>query len=281
MDLDYPADTFYRVAQTATGNPGTCSDTLHLWRVQAGAFSLAVGASSGTLTATSTPALCLVPVARARWGGMSRTVEADFTDSNYNSGSGLVVHSVYGGTNNGNAITVVFSSTYVLIMINNTQVARSYTALTNGTPYTVSAALTIGPTGGPTRVRVYVNGGKAIDYYLTSAQQATLTQTDNLFPFIEDGLKLQATTTQVAGFRVRPFTTEEPYESSGTATLAAGTATVADARITAASLIRLFRTTAGGTLGELSYSLTAGTGFTIASNSGADTSGVYYEIVSY
>jgi hypothetical protein len=43
----------------------------------------------------------------------------------------------------------------------------------------------------------------------------------------------------------------------------------------------VFRTTAGGSLGDLSYSLTAGTGFTINSSSSTDTSGVYYEIVSY
>lgn len=69
--------------------------------------------------------------------------------------------------------------------------------------------------------------------------------------------------------------------ASGSATLAAGTVTVSDASITASSRIRYWRTTAGGTLGILSLALSAGTGFTITSTSGTDTSTVDYEVVSY
>lgn len=69
---------------------------------------------------------------------------------------------------------------------------------------------------------------------------------------------------------------------SGSATLTAGVSgTIADTNVTASSKIRLWNTLPGGTVGALSYVLTAGTGFVIHSSSGADTSTVQYEIVSY
>ena len=69
---------------------------------------------------------------------------------------------------------------------------------------------------------------------------------------------------------------------SGTATLVAGTVTVADTAITANSIIRVTRRSIGGTVGALYISaLTAATSFAITSTNAADTSVVYYEIVSY
>lgn len=69
---------------------------------------------------------------------------------------------------------------------------------------------------------------------------------------------------------------------SGTATLVAGTVTVADTAITANSTIRLSRRSIGGTPGALYISaLTAATSFAITSTNAADTSVVYYEIVTY
>lgn len=68
--------------------------------------------------------------------------------------------------------------------------------------------------------------------------------------------------------------------ASGSSTLVAGTATVAYPSIAATSIIRLNRQAAGGTLGQLSVVLTAGTGFTTNSNSGTDTSTIFWEIVS-
>jgi len=72
------------------------------------------------------------------------------------------------------------------------------------------------------------------------------------------------------------------YLKTGTATLAAGTVTVADTAITANSVIRLATRTPGGTQGSPYISaLTAGTGFTITSTSNTDTSVIEYEVVRY
>jgi hypothetical protein len=74
----------------------------------------------------------------------------------------------------------------------------------------------------------------------------------------------------------------------GTATLVAGTVTIANTLIVTTSLVRVSRLAAGGTaLGELDVDLTAGTGFTINAKSAVstivttDTSTVLWEIVSY
>jgi len=69
---------------------------------------------------------------------------------------------------------------------------------------------------------------------------------------------------------------------TATATLVAGTVTVADASITANSVIRLSSKTLGGTPGALFVSAkTAATNFTITSSNAADTSVVQYEIIAY
>lgn len=65
----------------------------------------------------------------------------------------------------------------------------------------------------------------------------------------------------------------------GSSVLVAGTVTVANTSVTANSKILLSRSTAGGALGHLSYTVVAGTSFTITSSSGTDTSTVVWEIV--
>ena len=65
----------------------------------------------------------------------------------------------------------------------------------------------------------------------------------------------------------------------GTATLVAGTVTVANTNVTANARIFLTVQTPGGTQGHLSVSRTAGTSFTITSTSNTDTSTVAYHIV--
>ena len=67
----------------------------------------------------------------------------------------------------------------------------------------------------------------------------------------------------------------------GTATLVAGTVAVSNARIAAGSLVRVARLATGGTLGNLSVAITAGTSFTVNSSSGTDTSTVLWEIVKF
>ncbi len=77
----------------------------------------------------------------------------------------------------------------------------------------------------------------------------------------------------------RPF---RGFMASGTAVLAAGTKAVADAKITATSVIRLATRTPGGAQGALYVALlNAGVGFTITSTSNTDTSTVYYEVEAY
>ncbi len=64
-----------------------------------------------------------------------------------------------------------------------------------------------------------------------------------------------------------------------TAVLVAGTVTVANTAIKSTSVIEYQRSTAGGTLGELSYAITAGTSFTFTSSSATDTSTIQYRII--
>ena len=68
----------------------------------------------------------------------------------------------------------------------------------------------------------------------------------------------------------------------GTTTLVAGSSgTIANTKITANSLVKIWNVKAGGTVGALSVTLSAGTGFTINSTSGTDTSKVLYEVIYY
>jgi hypothetical protein len=75
---------------------------------------------------------------------------------------------------------------------------------------------------------------------------------------------------------------EQGFMASGTATLVAGTVTVANTKITSTSVIRVHTRTPGGTQGAVFISaLTAGTSFTIKSTSASDTSVIYYEVVTF
>lgn len=65
----------------------------------------------------------------------------------------------------------------------------------------------------------------------------------------------------------------------GVSTLAAGTVTVANTSVTAATRIQLTRSALGGTPGHLSYTVNAGVGFTITSSSNAETSTVTWLLV--
>lgn len=75
---------------------------------------------------------------------------------------------------------------------------------------------------------------------------------------------------------------EDIYEDRQTATLAAGTVSVADTATTANSIIEVGVLTGGGTQGAIYLGAkTAGTGFAVKSTSGTDTSVVWYKIVQY
>lgn len=67
--------------------------------------------------------------------------------------------------------------------------------------------------------------------------------------------------------------------ATGEATLVAGTVTVADAGITAGSIIQYSKKTDGGTLGTLTYTLSAGISFTLTSDNVLDTSTYSYVVI--
>lgn len=77
------------------------------------------------------------------------------------------------------------------------------------------------------------------------------------------------------GFNLRTGTNSR----LNSAVLVAGTVTVANTSVTAATLALIGRSTAGGTLGHLSYTVVPGTSITITSSSATDTSTVIYLLI--
>jgi hypothetical protein len=67
--------------------------------------------------------------------------------------------------------------------------------------------------------------------------------------------------------------------SAGNTSMTSGNAGVTDSRIKSTSVIILGRKTISGTAGTLTYSLVAGTGFTINSSSGTDAGAVSYLVI--
>jgi len=65
----------------------------------------------------------------------------------------------------------------------------------------------------------------------------------------------------------------------GNATLVAGTVTVSNTTVTANTLVMHARKTAGGVMGNLTYTISAGVGFTISSDNVADTSVVSWTLL--
>lgn len=68
--------------------------------------------------------------------------------------------------------------------------------------------------------------------------------------------------------------------ATGTATLVAGTVTVANTSVSSSTKLIYARATTGGTVGHLSYTRVAGTSFTINSSSGTETSTVDWLLVA-
>jgi len=65
-------------------------------------------------------------------------------------------------------------------------------------------------------------------------------------------------------------------QRAGNATLVGGTVTVSNTTVTANTLITLTKKTNGGTIGTITYTLSAGTSFTITSDNPLDTSTYTY-----
>lgn len=68
-------------------------------------------------------------------------------------------------------------------------------------------------------------------------------------------------------------------QRAGNATLVGGTITVNNATVTANTIVMVTRKTIGGVPGNLTYTLSAGSSFTINSANGADTSTVSYFLI--
>ena len=66
--------------------------------------------------------------------------------------------------------------------------------------------------------------------------------------------------------------------SLGETTLVTGTKAVADTKVTATSVVIFNRHVPGGTVGHLSYAVSAGVGVTFTSSSATDTSSLTYVI---
>lgn len=71
------------------------------------------------------------------------------------------------------------------------------------------------------------------------------------------------------------------FVEHGTVVLDHGSAVIVDEQITADSLVIAHNVSASGSPGALSIALTPGSGFTINSTSGTDTSKIYFQVVSY
>lgn len=112
----------------------------------------------------------------------------------------------------------------------------------------------------------------------------TPTGTGGSDPYTLGSVKLKISATAVTS--LVPFTatrlnvSTSSNNGAGTTTLVAGTSTVSNTSITASSIILLTRQTIGGTTGTLSYTLSAGTSFTINSTSATDTSTIGYVLVN-
>lgn len=272
----HPNDNFTRLegAALTTGAPGQCWPSMHPWRNPGGAFRIA----TQQLKATTTPAWGLLP---SLGTGVSRSVTATLNLPTNTGSASLIVNAPVGAANS-------VPSWYVEVAVNGYGSldilvhGNDRVSLNGVVPIAQSFQLgcdLIYAQGLPRRVVARVNGAIVGRWTLTAAEIAGIAATTNVAPSVEDGIKIADTGTVCTGFVVSPLQDGAP--DAGTVTLAAGTLAVANPNITAKSVVTLNRQAAGGTLGQLSVALTAGTGFTLNSSSATETSTVYYEVASY
>ena len=280
-----PADDFSRRNKGAITRGSIAWPSLHPWRLRTATQTIQItGADKavGTMKKNSgSSAIATIPAKRNRWGGVSRSISATFTLDATSPHVKIIADWIGGGTNDGRHLWLdVFATAFRLGYNNGADVtlADGGSVVSAGGTYTVTLEVTH-RNGVPVRLVGYVDGVQKVSSPVPAAMGA-LVPTGTLYPYISDGLAFYDTNSACSLFVVRD---ENPQSAlrTGTATLAAGTVTVTDANITTASVIRLNRQAAGGTLGQLSVALTAGTSFTINSSSGTETSTVYYEVVSY
>lgn len=286
----HPYDNFTRqIALSGAGAPGQSSPSLHPWRVEKGSFSV----SGGQLKGLTGDDRCMVPVLKAAsWGAISRTVTWTVTIG----AAGLVrlfamnpvttggVSVTASGSLTGIEVKCAVGAQPILRLNNNNVITATGATWSAGETHTVKLAVYCNALGYPYAVRVYIDGILRISSGIAAAYSALGLSSPSVWPYYEDGMAIQDTASSVSLFSAQDLAPDAPYVVSGTATLVAGTVAVTGNTITpvtSGAVIRYWRTTAGGTLGQLSLVVTAATGFTINSSSNTDTSTVYYEIVSY
>ncbi|HEU5026607.1 MAG TPA: hypothetical protein VFV01_16950 [Spirillospora sp.] len=283
----HPSDDFSRSGGhgLTTGAPGHCNPSMHPWLPIQGFFTV-TGGSSPSMHQTSGGNTCQagVPVLDGKTWGRPRRISGTFVLSAAGNRSVALFANRNPDTGQG-----IFASCY------NGNVYLKFGLYASHSGYVATAAVAEAVNGAtitldlevhyanqrPAVVKVYLNRVLRLSYALTAADLAVL-GLGAFPPYIHDGVAFSDAdvTSAISGLVVREITSTQVL-TSGTATLAAGTVSVADTRITASSVIRLNRQAAGGTLGEMSVALTAGTGFTINSSSNVDTSSVFYEVITY
>lgn len=208
------------------------------------------GAGGGSLVQASTSGATLttVHIANMRQSSMSWLVDLNTTTI------------IYGSSYQGNGFT---SGLVNVRAAGNVRLVGQFD--TQQTPYNLTVA-------GGGFVSVNAHG-----LYVNASQINAAKTGDTLY-------NTNSATTAVGPVMWTAGATWQPIDTqkNGTATLAAGTTgSIANTSITANSIVRVWNVSAGGTVGALSVVLAAGTGFTINSTSGTDTSKVYWEIAQY
>jgi hypothetical protein len=211
-------------------------------------------------------------------GGLTRRVQCTAVTPAGSYDFTLVAHRQQ---NNANSISarITGGNLSVYIGANDTSGPLSVIAgILSSTTYTMAIDVVV--SGGLlVAFSVWLNGVLQYQHACTVAQQYGSAGSD---PFLTDGLIMRtsgANAVVVTDYRVLPVEVVPATLTSGSETLVAGTVSVSLPSIAATSIVRLNRQSAGGTLGQLSVALTAGTGFAINSSSGSDTSVVFWELV--
>ena len=115
--------------------------------------------------------------------------------------------------------------------------------------------------------------------YGASGKVANIRAAVKAFSVTQTGPKIPAGKVLTFGDGTTLATKPELQARTGNLTLVTGTKSISNTTVTTKTNILLTRRSSGGFIGDLTYSTTPGTGFTVTSTSGADTSRVSYLLV--
>lgn len=279
----HPVDTFTRMFYPQT-NPGVSWPTFHPTYVPTGSFSVT---AAGSLKSTNGSSESRVIYA-AKDRGVTRTVSAQVTLDAASPHLRVLVGYLTAGTYAQRYFAVDILGTNLRIhgYVNNTHSdpCRIENVVTLGATHVITAKVTVDPLGRPLVITAYVDGKKVCSYYPTEAEKGYMQPNTNVdvYPVVGDGISLYETGTVVKEFRVKDAPADEWVAARGAAVLSSGSVAVADAKITANSVVRAWHGTITGTAGAIQpVTKNAGVGFTITSDAAGDNNPVYWEVVSY